>query len=812
MPFSRLSNLLASSIAVLAIVLCVVPTSLYSAMLCHGVENILADLGLVRSLLMLGAETNHYCSDGSTPLIRAALHGHPFTVRRLVVSGASKNLAHRETKITPLIAAAMSGDLQTLRELKSPFNAPRWFVNTNFDEWPGLAVLAALKAGQLESAMELLNDSRDLPALILHAAASQGDMQILHRLCKRGCDVGQQYNDGPTPLLVAAERRHEALLQALLSIGSSRRCSLRAHITRLADGASPLHIAVEQCLSTSTFAGLVAAGCLVDARRADGRTPLHMAVASRECALSCTLALTSLGASVHEPTRGESGESVLFLAARGGNALVVRELVARGAAVESAHSVNGTTALMLATELGHFEVVKELVAQGANVNATRRSDGSNALMIAVIHEQTEIVRYLVMSGGADPTAHRRDGETPMSLAVRLGLTGSVRALLDLGEGGAAKDEEPALLIAARTCSDNVISFLLGLPSAAAHNLAMVRRASDGATALIVAAEAGCVESVRLLLMAEESAADDVNIVGKTALIAAAYSGQTQVITLLAESGANLNAAQSNGATALFVAAEHGYADAVRFLLQRGADPARPLLTGMTPLMAAAAKGLVSVVDVLLTVSAEEIGVSETLAGGETALYLAVVNDQVEVVRRLVTNGGAAVDSTMPDGSTPLFAAAHLGNVEVVRMLASLGADVNRCRHDKASPTYIAAEHGHSQVIKSLALLGANINAPNKNLATPVYIASQQGWFLAVRMLISLKADPNTRNRDGASPLFIAAAFGHARVIRELVLAGASLSTPTVHGTIAMDVAVGEAKILLQELAKADDVAGSRSSV
>jgi ankyrin repeat protein len=59
------------------------------------------------------------------------------------------------------------------------------------------------------------------------------------------------------------------------------------------------------------------------------------------------------------------GSMPLFDASYTGNLAVVRELLARGAAVDTARSC-GVMPLFIASQRGHVEVVRELLGRGAN--------------------------------------------------------------------------------------------------------------------------------------------------------------------------------------------------------------------------------------------------------------------------------------------------------------------------------------------------------------------------------------------------------------------------------------------------------------
>ena len=59
--------------------------------------------------------------------------------------------------------------------------------------------------------------------------------------------------------------------------------------------------------------------------------------------------------------------------------------------------------------------------------------------------------------------------------------------------------------------------------------------------------------------------------GATALILAAQSGHVEVVRLLLEAGADKDVADDDGATALMEAAYRGHVEVVRLLLEAGAD-------------------------------------------------------------------------------------------------------------------------------------------------------------------------------------------------------------------------------------------------
>jgi hypothetical protein len=163
--------------------------------------------------------------------------------------------------------------------------------------------------------------------------------------------------------------------------------------------------------------------------------------------------------------------------------------------------------------------------------------------------------------------------------------------------------------------------------------------------------------------------------GWTALHTAAGGGYLEVVKILLDAGANVNAAAAagrEGRTALQAAAGGGHLEVVRMLLDAGAhvNAAAERREGRTALQAAAGGGHLEVVRMLLDAGAN---VNATAAGygDQTALQAAATRGRLEVVRMLL-DAGANVNATAAaagrEGRTALQAAAGGGHLEVVRML------------------------------------------------------------------------------------------------------------------------------------------------
>lgn len=167
--------------------------------------------------------------------------------------------------------------------------------------------------------------------------------------------------------------------------------------------------------------------------------------------------------------------------------------------------------------------------------------------------------------------------------------------------------------------------------------------------LFAAARSGEATQIKDLLAAgaDHRAADEA---GETALMHAAHGGHLAAVEVLIAAGADVNAQSPQGWTALAKAAyngetECGYVEVVKVLHEAGAALDAPIFFGITPLMLAAGGGDASVVEWLINNGADVLAANE---GGRTArmmandrLYVEVINLLNDAERQLgVTEDGA----------------------------------------------------------------------------------------------------------------------------------------------------------------------------
>jgi ankyrin repeat protein len=138
--------------------------------------------------------------------------------------------------------------------------------------------------------------------------------------------------------------------------------------------------------------------------------PLHDAARDGNAVLVAEL--IDKGADVTE--RDASGEPPLLIAALNGKPEVVTLLLDKGADIEIRNK-GGLTALHAAAYGGNLEVVKLLVAKGADVNDAKNFYHMSPLHAAAEEGHAEVVAFLI-GHKADIEAKERNGYTPLTQA------------------------------------------------------------------------------------------------------------------------------------------------------------------------------------------------------------------------------------------------------------------------------------------------------------------------------------------------------------------------------------------------------------
>ena len=366
----------------------------------------------------------------------------------------------------------------------------------------------------------------------------------------------------------------------------------------------------------------------------------------------------------------------LFAAIESTDVEKVKSLLSKGANVNVIDEKDYRTPLALAAGKGPLEMVKVLLATGADLKMKYRRGRSvmaYAFTEAMLHGREDIAG-LFLELGADVNTSGTVERSPLECAVHCSAE-FVKLLLDKGAqvNGKSKNGVAALTAAARLGKADTVRLLLDRGVDASTR---TKRRMTPLTAVAVGpgfrkasgkspAGDSYLEVVKLLL--EKGAeVDAANWQGRTLLMAAAKEGHPEIAELLLEKGADVNAEDNTGRPALMYATEAGDSKTIGLLIAKGADANAKNRYGETALMNAVDRGRVEAVKLLLESGADP---NAKLDDGSTVVMTATIPGQVDVVKLLLEKG-ADVNAQTEDGSTALTWAAVLGRTELVKLLKS----------------------------------------------------------------------------------------------------------------------------------------------
>lgn len=227
--------------------------------------------------------------------------------------------------------------------------------------------------------------------------------------------------------------------------------------------------------------------------------------------------------------------------------------------------------------------------------------------------------------------------------------------------------------------------------------------------LLEAAARNDIDEVQRLLMLGVSP-DSTNEDGLTALHQCCIDDSEEMMKLLLDFGANVNAKDSEQWTPLHAAATCGHLHLVKYLISKDADLLAVNADGNMPYDICEDEATLDYIE------------SEMAKRGITQEMIDETRAQPERymlsdLKNLVENGDD-LEYRDHQGATPLHIAAANGYVAVVEFLLDhhVSTDIND--NDFWQPIHAAACWGHPDVIELLVQAGADLNAKTKNGETP----------------------------------------------------------------------------------------------
>ena len=152
---------------------------------------------------------------------------------------------------------------------------------------------------------------------------------------------------------------------------------------------------------------------------------------------------------------------------------------------------------------------------------------------------------------------------------------------------------------------------------------------------------------------------------------------------------------------------------------------------------------------------------------ETAFFTACRFGLEAAVSKMLDSEDIDVDAATHISTTALIGAASSGQVDIVKLLMSRGADPTKANW-YGSALHCAAEAGQCESIKVLLDSGMNIDLRDKFGRTALHCALQERHILATELLLDMGADPNARKDGEMMLIHEAAEAGDERSMRRLL--------------------------------------------
>lgn len=415
----------------------------------------------LRQLLAQKLDPNTAQVDGTTPLHWAAQHDDVEAAQLLLRAGAKAGAANRYG-VTPLSLACTNGNgalVKLLLEAGADANSTL----------PGgeTALMTAARTGKLEPVQALLargaivdaKESRSGQTALMWAAA-EGHVEVVEALIAAKADFRLRLASGFTPFLFAVREGRLPMVRALLKAGVDPNDSIQPAPTSAARPGKAPRAGISALVLAVTNAHFELASALLDAG-ADpnaaeaGYTALHVISAVRKPGLgdndpapdgSGNMSSVDF---VRKIARKDAnlnakmtkrvpfamtainvlGATPYFLAARGGDAELMRLLASLGAD-PNLPNVEGTTPLIAAAGLGTrspgedsgtetevLEALQVALELGADINAVN-VNGETAMHGAAYKNLPAVVEFLAAKGAKIELWNKKNkfGWTPLLIA------------------------------------------------------------------------------------------------------------------------------------------------------------------------------------------------------------------------------------------------------------------------------------------------------------------------------------------------------------------------------------------------------------
>lgn len=424
---------------------------------------------------------------------------------------------------------------------------------------------------------------------------------------------------------------------------------------------------------------------------------------------------------------------------------------------------------------GNFESANEILENEPYVVKMQDFKGDTALHLMVSSDNANAVKWL-LNNGANPKTPNKEGDTPLHLAASYGNVKVAQLLLAKGS-----DTEAVNKLANKPFN-NSTPF-----ESYTQTLFRLNTNSQGNTSLHLAVLNGHHEMVELLLD-HRASITAMNGMGSTPLKLAVITDKVAMAQLLLDKGA-VDTINMGDIPPLHQAIDQDNFDMVKLLLERGANIEATDRDQNTPLQKTITGEKVEIAKFLFSYGANP---RITRPDGDSILHLSArANMPAPNLTSLFIERGGLVNTLNMFNRTPLSYVEHSSDNQVAEILRKHGGiNVTGNYLQREHPLHEAIIDNDIAVIQLILNQGnpPDINQGDANGVTPLHLATMLGNMEMVQILLSQEGiNVNSQDVNGQSPLHVAAGNHNLEVAQLLVADGGLLTVKNNFGKTPLQI-------------------------
>ena len=144
-----------------------------------------------------------------------------------------------------------------------------------------------------------------------------------------------------------------------------------------------------------------------------------------------------------------------------------------------------------------------------------------------------------------------------------------------------------------------------------------------------------------------------------------------------------------------------------------------------------------------------VDVNTKAEGGKTALHVAAVNGNIEIVKLLLNQRGCDANSKDSKGRTPAAFAEAYGRVDMAKLIQSHGTSPSSTT--TSDDIIRASFEGNLQLVSQCIKQGQSVSKPGHDGKTALHIAAGFGHLEIVKLLLQNAASVDARDSKGRTP-------------------------------------------------------------